>query len=93
MLNPSNLYGYQRKAILHQLYHDKSMLWLGCGLGKTCVTLTTVEHRIRSGHIKKTLVFGPLRVIHSVGKRESRKWEHLKHLRFSIALNTEACRC
>jgi hypothetical protein len=30
------------------------------------------------------LVFGPVRVIHAVWEREARKWEHTKHLRFSI---------
>lgn len=84
MLTPGQLHDYQRKAILHQLYHDKSMLWLGCGLGKTIVSLSTVEHRIRAGQVKKVLVFGPVRVIHSVWTREARKWTHTQHLRFSI---------
>jgi len=84
MLSPNNLRENQRKAVLHQLYNDKSMLWLECGFGKTPVTLTTIEHRIRSGNVKKVLVFGPVRVIHAVWERESRKWDHTKHLRFSI---------
>jgi len=84
MLSPKQLHGYQKKATLHQLYHDNSMLWLGCGLGKTPVTLTTIEHRIRAGQVKKVLVFGPVRVIHAVWEREARKWEHTKHLTFSI---------
>lgn len=84
MLHPSNLRDYQREAVLHQLYHDKSMLWLGCGRGKTPITLTTIEHRMRAGQVKKVLVFGPVRVIHAVWEREARKWEHTKNLRFSI---------
>jgi len=89
MLKPSNLFEYQRKAVLHQLYHDKSMLWLGCGLGKTPTTLTTIDHRMRAGQVQKTLVFGPLRVIHAVWEREARKWEHTKHLRFSVIHGNE----
>ncbi|MFU8772141.1 MAG: DEAD/DEAH box helicase family protein, partial [Anaerolineales bacterium] len=84
MLQPSNLRDYQREAVLHQLYHDKSMLWLGCGRGKTPITLTTVEHRMRAGQVKKVLVFGPVRVIHAVWEREARKWGHTRNLRFSI---------
>lgn len=84
MLNPKQLFEYQKKAILHQLYHPKSMLWLGCGLGKTCVTLSTIEHRMRAQQVQKTLIFGPLRVVHAVWEREARKWEHTKHLTFSI---------
>lgn len=34
LLLPSDLYDYQREAVLHQLYHPESMLWLGVGLGK-----------------------------------------------------------
>lgn len=69
---------------MHQLTHDDSMLWLGMGLGKTPVTLTTIIDRMRAGQVKKTLIFGPLRVIQAVWARESRKWEHTKHLRFSV---------
>jgi hypothetical protein len=89
MLTPANMYDYQKKAALHQLFHDASMLWLGCGLGKTLVTLTTIEHRMRAGQVRKTLVFGPLRVIHTVWGREAKKWSHLQHLRFSVIHGTE----
>jgi len=84
LLNPSQLYDYQKQAILHQLYNPKSMLWLGMGLGKTAVTLSTIEHQMRAGDLKKTLIFGPVRVIHGVWERESRKWSHTRHLRCSV---------
>jgi len=84
MLTPEQLRAKQRQAILHQLQHSESMLWMGCGTGKTCVTLTTIEHRMRAQQVRKTLVFGPVRVIHAVWEREARKWEHLQHLRFSV---------
>ena len=84
MLTPNQLKPYQKKAILHQLYHPDSMLWLGMSLGKTVITLTSIEHRMRAGQVKKTLIFAPIRVIYAVWEREARKWEHTKHLRFSI---------
>lgn len=84
LLTPQQLFEYQRQCIMHQLTHDDSMLWLGMGLGKTPITLTTIVDRMRAGHVKKTLIFGPLRVIQAVWARESRKWEHTKHLRFSV---------
>lgn len=80
----ADLYDYQKQCIMHQITHDYSMLWVGMGLGKTAITLTTIVDRMRSGTVKKTLIFGPLRVIQSVWARESRKWEHTKHLRFSV---------
>jgi hypothetical protein len=86
---PANLHNYQRKVILHQLYHDDSMLWLGMSLGKTVITLTSIEHRMRAQQIQKTLIFGPVRVIHAVWEREARRWSHLQHLRFSVIHGTE----
>lgn len=84
LLEPNDLHDYQKECVLHQLYNDNSMLWLGMGLGKTPVTLTTIVDRMRAGHVQKTLIFGPLRVIQSVWAREAKKWGHTKHLRFSV---------
>lgn len=88
MLSPSDLHAYQREAAVHQIQHNDSMLWLQMGLGKTSITLTTIVDRMRAQLIKKTLIFGPLRVIHSVWGEEARKWSHTRHLRFSIMHGT-----
>ena len=84
LLTPQQLYDYQRECIMHQINNPDSMLWLQMGLGKTPITLTTITERMRAGLVNKTLIFGPLRVIQAVWAREARKWEHTKHLRFSI---------
>jgi len=89
LLTPQKLHEYQKVAINHMMTHDDSMLWLGVGLGKTIVTLTTIVDKMRAGHVKKTLILGPLRVIQSVWARESRGWTHTKHLRFSIMHGTK----
>lgn len=89
MLTPQNLHDYQRKAVLHQLYCPDTMVWMGMGLGKTPVTLTTIDHRMRAGQVKKTLIVAPLRVVHQVWEREARKWSHLQHLRFTKIVGTE----
>lgn len=89
LLKPQQLYEYERSCIMHQLTHDESMLWLGMGLGKTIVTLTTIVDRMRTGQVQKVLIFGPLRVIQAVWAREARKWEHTKHLRFSVVHGTK----
>lgn len=88
LLTPQQFHDYQKKAELHQLYHDDSMLWLGMGLGKTVITLSTIVDRMRAGQVKKTLIFGPLRVIQSVWEKEARKWSHTKHLTFSVIHGT-----
>ena len=84
LLQPQQLHDYQRGGVMHQLQHPDSMMWMIMGSGKTIVTLTTIVDRMRAGHIQKTLIWGPLRVIQSVWEREARKWEHTKHLRFSV---------
>ena len=89
LLTPDKLHDYQRTAVKHQLYHPDSMLWMQMGLGKTPVTLTTIVDRMRAGQIKKTLIFGPLRVIQAVWTREARKWSHTRHLRFSVMHGTK----
>ena len=89
LLKPEQLHDYQREAIMHQINHADSMLWLQMGLGKTPVTLTTIVERMRAGLVKKTLIFGPLRVVQAVWEREARKWEHTKHLNFSVMHGTK----
>lgn len=89
LLTPDLLHDYQRECVMHQLAHDDSMLWLQMGLGKTPITLTTIVDRMRAGLVRKTLIFGPLRVIQSVWSREAQKWSHTKHLRFSVMHGTK----
>lgn len=89
MLKPQQLHEYQKECVLHQLYHNESMLWLQMGLGKTPITLTTIVDRMRAGQVQKTLIFGPLRVIQAVWEREARKWEHTRHLKFSVMHGTK----
>src|SRR5690606_37566667 len=82
--SPQQLYDYQKECVIHQLTHTDTMLWVGLGLGKTAITLTTIVDRMRAGQVKRTLIFGPLRVIQAVWAREARKWSHTQHLRFSV---------
>lgn len=84
MLVPQQLHDYQKEAVLHCLYNDKSMLWLQMGLGKTAIALTAMVDRMRAGQVKKVLVLGPLRVVQSVWSREAIKWSHTQHLRFRV---------
>ena len=89
LLHPQQLHKYQQECIIHMLHNDDSMLWLQVGLGKTIISLTTIVERMRAGHMQKTLIFGPLRVIQAVWAREARKWSHTQHLRFSVVHGTK----
>ena len=55
----------------------------------TCCTLTAIDHRMKVGQVRKTLIVAPLRVAASVWETEARKWTHTKHLRFSLIHGTD----
>lgn len=84
ILTPNQLHDYQKECVLHGLFNDDAMFWLQMGLGKTPISLTILVDRMRAGQVKKTLIFGPLRVIQSVWARECKKWSHTQHLRCSV---------
>jgi len=92
MMHPSQLYDYQKHAVAHQTANPYSMLWLGVGLGKTVITLTSIVDLMRAGLVQKAIIFGPLRVVEAVWERESKKWEHTTHLRCQLLSGTAATR-
>lgn len=89
MLTPEILFDYQKKAVNFQCTHPNSMLWLDMGLGKTVITLTTLSHLIRAGFLKGVIIVAPIRVIRLVWRQEAAKWEHTKHLKFSMVTGTK----
>lgn len=88
MLTPDLLHEYQKKAVNFQSTHANSMLWLDMGLGKTVITLTTLAHLIRAEFLRGVIIVAPIRVIRLVWRQEAVKWEHTKHLKFSIITGT-----
>jgi SNF2 family DNA or RNA helicase len=89
MLTPDLLHGYQKKAVNFQCSHPQSMLWLDMGLGKTVITLTSIAHLINTGHLRSVLIVAPIRVIRLVWRQEAEKWQHTKHLTFSMVAGTK----
>ena len=65
------------------------MLWVSMGLGKTVITLTTLAHLIRTQFLKGVIIVAPIRVIRLVWRQEAAKWEHTKHLTFSMVTGTK----
>jgi hypothetical protein len=88
MLTPDNLHDYQKKAVNHQCSHPNTMLWLDMGLGKTAITLTSLVHLMNTNFLRGVFIVAPIRVIRLVWKQEALKWEHTKHLKFSILTGT-----
>lgn len=89
MLTPDLLHDYQKKAVGFQCSMPHSMLWLDMGLGKTVITLSSIGHLINAGFLKGVLIVAPIRVIRLVWRQEAAKWEHTKHLKFSMVTGTK----
>lgn len=85
-----NPHSYQQFAIDYIENHSKSAVFLDMGLGKTSITLTAINNLMfDSFDVHKALVIAPLRVARDTWKAEIKKWDHLKGLRYSIAVGTE----
>lgn len=64
--------------------------WIDLGLGKTVAALTAFNDLREMFEVTRGLVCGPLRVMRSTWPDEVMKWEHLKHLTYSVVCGTEA---
>lgn len=92
-MNETNLHQYQKACVEHIINNRYCGVFLEMGLGKTVSTLTAVNYLMNDYlEINSVLVVAPKRVTESVWQEEAEKWEHLKHLRFSKIIGTEAKR-
>lgn len=81
---------YQRYCIDRILNTEKLGLFLDMGLGKTVVTLTAANELMYNRFaVCKVLIIAPKKVAEATWNTEAAKWDHLKHLRFSLILGTE----
>lgn len=81
---------YQRYAVEYIKSHPVAAVLLSMGLGKTSISLTAINDLLfDSFEIHKVLIIAPLRVALSTWGAEIEKWEHLKNLKYSIAVGTE----
>lgn len=86
-------HNYQKHAIDYILSHNESALLLDMGLGKTVITLTAVSELIYERfEVNKVLVVAPLRVARDTWPAEIEKWEHLRKMKYSVAVGSEGKR-
>lgn len=82
-------YPHQAAGIEWILSRPACALFWGMGSGKTVTTLTAVDRilfdRLEEGPV---LVIAPLRVAVHTWATEAAKWDHLRHLRVSLATGT-----
>jgi SNF2 family DNA or RNA helicase len=88
MRTPSDLHEYQQRAVEFQCSRLASALWLDPGLGKTAITLTSVNYLLQVGHLRAVLVVAPIRVCRLVWRQEALKWQHTKDMTFSMIMGT-----
>lgn len=88
MLKRTQLHLYQQNLINQAKTIPNLGLFLPPGLGKTTTTLTIIAEQMQGS----TLIIAPKRVAETVWEQESKKWEHLKHLKVSKILGTPAQR-
>ena len=83
------LHDYQEYAVKFIEEHKIAALLLDMGLGKTITTLTAINNLMYDlFEVRKVLIIAPLRVARDTWSAEIEKWEHLKHLRYSVAVGT-----
>ena len=83
------LHDYQKYAANFIEEHPTVALLLDMGLGKTLITLTAIDTLMYDMfQVKKVLIIAPLRVARDTWPAEIEKWEHLRHLRYSVAIGT-----
>jgi SNF2 family DNA or RNA helicase len=81
---------YQRFAADFIVTNPVSALFLGCGLGKTAITLTAlVELILDRFEVRKVLVIAPLRVGLNVWPQEIQQWDCFRELTYAVAIGTE----
>lgn len=73
---------YQQTALDFIETHDKALLILDMGLGKTVTTLTALKAGLKSGKYKRPLIIAPKIVSENTWASEIAKWQHLKYLKY-----------
>lgn len=82
-------YEYQTYATRFIEEKPESAIFLDCGLGKTSITLTAIDHLMfDSFDVRRVLVIAPIRVAKFSWPDELQKWDHLKDLTFAVAVGT-----
>ena len=84
---------YQVYATEYILNHPIAAVLLDMGLGKSIITLTAIfDLTLDSFLVRKVLVIAPLRVARDTWPAEIEKWDHLKGLKYTVAVGSEVKR-
>lgn len=81
---------YQSYATDFIVNNPIAAIFLEMGLGKSVITLTAMRKLFETDTICKVLVIAPLRVARDTWPQEIKKWDHLKGMKYAVAVGTEA---
>lgn len=88
-----NPHDYQIYTTEYILTHPIAAVLLDMGLGKSVITLTAIfDLTLDSFLVRKVLVIAPLRVARDTWPAEIEKWDHLKGLKYTVAVGSEVQR-
>ena len=83
-------YYYQAFAENFILSNAAAGLLLDMGMGKTAISLTAADKLLFDYFaVRKVLVIAPLKPARETWPPEAKKWDHLRHLRFSLILGSK----
>ncbi len=89
LLAEEQLHPYQAFSVGFLERNPYCALLLECGLGKTVIVLTAIEHLLYdSFEVSRTLIIAPLRVARDTWMNELSKWSHLANLRMERVLGS-----
>lgn len=75
---------YQVDGVKFLIEHANCGLFLDPGMGKTSTTLTAISLFRQKNAVKRVLVIAPIRPIYKVWPDEIKKWDHTRHLTYTI---------
>lgn len=81
---------YQNYCINRILSQPALGLLLDMGMGKTAITLTAIEQLVYDYFsVRKALVIAPLRPALETWPTEIEKWDHIKHMSYSVVIGAK----
>jgi SNF2 family DNA or RNA helicase len=75
---------YQVSGVKFLIEHTNCGLFLDPGMGKTSTSLTAVTLFRQKEAIKRALIVAPIRPMYKVWPDEIKKWDHTRHLTYTI---------
>ena len=90
VMDENSLHPYQLFCVDFLERHPQCALFLDCGLGKTIITLTAIQHLMYDRFtVHRVLIIAPLRVARDTWIAELEKWAHLSGLTMQRVIGNE----